>query len=149
MLQRIQSLYLTLVAILSILIYFFPFAAYPKETIITLYLTNINQLLASATFLMYIIIILNVAILALSLITIFKYKNRILQMRLNAFNFLFNALLLIGIYWLTEKAAKEYETFSHYKLGSLLPFIMMLLIFLANKNIKKDEEKVRAADRLR
>jgi hypothetical protein len=36
-----------------------------------------------------------------------------------------------------------------YKEGAYLPLIQIILVFLAQRSIKKDEELVRSADRLR
>lgn len=70
-------------------------------------------------------------------------------MRLTAFTFLFNAILLGVAFWLTDRIATEYQTFTHYRIGSLFPLLAVVLLFLTNRAIRKDEAKVRAADRLR
>ncbi len=150
MIQRVQSLYLVGVIILCVLVYFFPLAVYSTpENFINLFIYNVEEISTSSIFLMYIIIILNISIFILSIITLFKYKNRILQMRLTAFTFLFNALMLGAAFWLTDRIAAEYNTPTHYKIGSLFPLLIVILLFLTNRAIKKDEAKVRAADRLR
>jgi hypothetical protein len=38
---------------------------------------------------------------------------------------------------------------THYAVGAFLPIVAAILFFLAQRSIKADEEKVRAADRLR
>lgn len=135
--------------VLSVLIYFFPLAAYSSKDFITLYIYNVQCISSSSVFLMYIMIILNFSIFVLSFITLLKFKNRILQMRLTAFTFLFNAILLGVAFWLTDRIATEYQTFTHYRIGSLFPLLAVVLLFLTNRAIRKDEAKVRAADRLR
>jgi len=70
-------------------------------------------------------------------------------MRLTAFTFLFNALLIGFVFWLADRIQKEYGVITHYKVGLIFPLFALIFLVFANRAIKKDEEKVKAADRLR
>lgn len=91
------------------------------------------------------------AIIALiALITIFLYKNRVLQMRLS----IFNALLMVGFYALVAffvwkfKEGMEIDAFN-VKLALCFPLISLILDYLAIRNIGADEALVRSLNRLR
>jgi hypothetical protein len=91
------------------------------------------------------------AVTALSfLIAIFLYKNRIRQMRFNAIVFIMNCLFIAVIFFTSDRMAKDLDGVADYKqVGVVMPLISMIMLVFANKAIKKDEMKVRAADRLR
>ena len=84
------------------------------------------------------------------LIAIFLYKNRIRQMRFNAIVFVMNCLFIAVIFFTSDRLAKDLNGRADYKqVGVVMPLISMIMLVFANKAIKKDEMKVRAADRLR
>ncbi len=101
----------------------------------------------------------------IALASIFLYKNRILQMRVVAFAFLFNVVLIFLIFfWAINgidgnggylKVLQESTlmgssiTTGMLTPGTVTPIVTVILLFLAQRAIKKDEMKVRAADRLR
>lgn len=94
--------------------------------------------------------ILNALLVLGIFISIFLFKNRILQMRVNAFMFLVNAGLLAFILFMPDKIAKIVGGSVFYVFpGVIFPVAILLLLIVANRAIKKDEMKVRAADRLR
>lgn len=71
-------------------------------------------------------------------------------MRFNAFVFVLNCALIGAIFWASDSFAKALNGIADYKqIGILLPLVSMLLLVFSNRAIKKDEMKVRAADRLR
>jgi len=93
--------------------------------------------------------ILLAVIILLLLITIFSYKNRILQMRLSVFSILLmlGSLGLICFYALHGKSKFNSEIFYLYPV--IFPVISVTLTFLAFKGVKKDEELIRSYDRIR
>ena len=97
---------------------------------------------------------------ALMLASIFLFKNRVLQMRVVAFAMLANVAYIGMLFlWLAERYGKAVEAFAaqwhsapvatNYQAGTWLPMGTLALLFLAQRAIRKDELKVRAADRLR
>ena len=93
--------------------------------------------------------ILLAVIVLLLLITIFSYKNRILQMRLSVFSILLmiGLLGLIFFYSLHGQGKIGGEIFYLYPV--IFPVVSVILAFLAFKGVKKDEELVRSYDRIR
>ncbi|MBP5240793.1 MAG: DUF4293 domain-containing protein, partial [Bacteroidales bacterium] len=89
-----------------------------------------------------------------TLVSIFMYKNRIRQMRFVSFLALVN-LLYIGLMFLStipdgEKVLANLGTVATtYSVGTYVPLITIVLIVIAQRAIRRDEMKVRAADRIR
>lgn len=83
----------------------------------------------------------------LSFVTIFLFKNRVLQIRLGWLNIVLN-LLLAG-YLLFSLLNLPGGFNSEKGIGLLAPFISIVLLFLANRYIKKDEKLVKSIDRFR
>ncbi len=86
---------------------------------------------------------------ALSLVTIFFYKRRIMQIRIC----IFNLLLLIGFYalflfYFFHLRSNLDVTFS-LRITVVFPAIALIMVFLATRGIRKDEMLVRSYDRIR
>lgn len=84
----------------------------------------------------------------LSLLTIFLFKNRRMQMRLNSLNIFLN-ILLIGYLTYVLSALPGGFSDSEKGIGLLVPFASIVLLFIANRFIKKDEKLVKSVDRFR
>lgn len=141
MIQRIQSVWLLLAALVMAAIFYFP--TYVFNGTSQLSRTVGNDPLA---------IILAVVSIALSLVTIFRFKNRKNQLGLTWLNILvcigLQAWLFIGIS--NFRGRPENATLSgHYWIGTFLPLVVLLLLFLARGGIRKDEKLVKSLDRLR
>ncbi len=158
MFQRIQSLYLFIAAVAGILLFFFPIASF-YDALLGNYrflITHVESMdptpkIQFSTWFTSPLWILTCAGIALSLVTMFLYKNRILQMRLVAFDILFNILIIILIFLFYINKIEEYTHIvpSYRQVGIFFPLISLLFLVLANRSIRRDEAKVRAADRLR
>ncbi|MGO2101617.1 MULTISPECIES: DUF4293 domain-containing protein [Psychroflexus] len=136
MIQRVQSLYLTIVFILNAVI----FNLLPASDFI------FDNILGDNTYM--IVSILFYASALLALISIFKYKNRQLQFVLGRLNMLLNAVL-VGIFVYGSLNLPGESSFSEKGIGVLLPIISIVFIVIANKAIKKDEDLVKSVDRFR
>ena len=154
MIQRIQSIYLFVAAIVTAFTFIFPFAEYLKDN--TTYLLNITGLTNNSTpntiFNAYPLLLLVILCLIISIITILLYKNRILQARLCNLNILLYVMLIAGIFFYSDKAEQELGIeglLTTFKFGSIAPILSIILTFMANRAIRKDEALVRAADRIR
>ena len=91
-------------------------------------------------------IILQFALMGITLYTIFIYKHRLQQMKLCLYLILGTLLsLLMGIYNLFTTNYTEY----HFGFGTYLITIIVMLYISAYFFIKKDENLVKSADRLR
>lgn len=94
----------------------------------------------------------------IALVSIFLYGNRVRQMRVVAVGFLFGVVEVFLIFiWAidayvagaTEPPLQCTDVDVTYGVGTWCPIAAIVLMFLAQRAIKKDEAKVRAADRLR
>ena len=136
MLQRIQTIYLFLAALISGVLIFFV-SLWSNEAGESVFVEDV--LLALGLFL---------GSAALSLISIFLFKNRKLQFVLGRINILINFFLLgVFVYWsLTVPGEME---ISEKGIGMFVPVLSIVFLVLANKAIKKDEDLVKSVDRLR
>ena len=136
MLQRIQSVYLLLAAISSGgLIFLFH-----------LWTTNADELVYAIDNMYYLAMFFGSA--ALSLISIFSYKNRKSQFVMNRLNIILNFILLGFFVYQSLNLSGEADV-SEKGIGIILPALSIVLLVLANKAIKKDEDLVKSVDRLR
>ncbi len=163
MLQRIQTLFLLLALLTSAVIFFLPLAHFSVVGFsFDLYISGVRNLKADAPLDFEVNMILHItvliALIVLSGLTIFLYKNRPLQMKLCRFGMMLNIVFIVLIFMFSDTVKKGFlSTLSLYDgdvavqfgPGSIMPLIALIFLFLANKFIKKDEMLVRAADRLR
>ena len=85
---------------------------------------------------------------ALSVVTIFMFKNRKLQFVLGRLNIILNLFLLgVFVYWSLSLPGEM--QISEKGIGMFLPIISIVFLVLANKAIKRDEDLVKSADRFR
>lgn len=89
-----------------------------------------------------------------SLISIFLFKNRGLQIKLSKLNLLLISLTLVACVFFTEIIIDKddplfAEATVHYQFAVALPIVALILNYLAIRFIKKDEDLIRSADRLR
>ena len=83
-----------------------------------------------------------------TVITIFKFKNRQTQFVLGRINILINLIILgLLVYHLQSLSGEVFA--SEKGIGSALPLIAIVLLVMANRAIKKDEDLVKSVDRLR
>ena len=85
---------------------------------------------------------------ALALISLFLFKKRQTQFVLNRLAIIFNFILLGFFVVRTLNLSGEMQI-SEKGIGMFLPTISIVLLVLANRAIKKDEDLVKSVDRLR
>ena len=86
---------------------------------------------------------------ALSVISIISFKKRQLQFVLGRLNIVLN-LILLGLFVNRSlNLSGETPAVSEKGIGMFLPVFSIVLLVLANKAIKKDEDLVKSVDRLR
>lgn len=160
MIQRIQSLYLGLIALISIVLNFLPVVSLvPSGANGSTALYHLSYLSArqisegvdSVLVWFWPLFIISIMVAALSLFVLLQYKNRKLQLRLTQLLFLFSLVSLVVLVYEVDTVGKiagpDYRTtFSVY---AALPVLQLLFCRLAARAIRKDEELVRSADRLR
>ncbi len=136
MLQRIQTVYLLLVVFLSVGI----------SIVLPYGLSKEGEALLAQDNILVISLLVGAAILAV--ISILLFKNRKLQFVLGRLNILLNFILLgVFVYWSLTLSGEAIV--SEKGIGMLIPVISIVLLVMANKAIKKDENLVKSVDRLR
>ncbi|MFN0274859.1 MAG: DUF4293 domain-containing protein [Chitinophagales bacterium] len=131
MIQRIQSVYLLLAAIICVAFLFVPAGSNVSGDIIP----EQNSISAA----------LSIATAFLSLAAIFLFKNRKLQLRIC---FICIALLLVtmaNVYSTITKPEGEHSISYFFA----TPLVAAILFFLASRAIRKDEELVKSMERFR
>ncbi|WP_347049650.1 DUF4293 domain-containing protein [Flavobacterium olei] len=84
----------------------------------------------------------------LSIISIMSFKKRQNQFVLNRLNIILN-LILLGLFVYRSLNLSGETEVSEKGIGMFLPIVAIVLLVLANKAIKKDEDLVKSVDRLR
>jgi len=84
----------------------------------------------------------------LALVSIFLYKNRQNQFVVNRLNIILN-LFLLGFFVYRSLNLSGGAAVPQKGIGMLIPVFSIVLLVLANRAIKKDEDLVKSVDRLR
>ena len=130
MIQRIQTIYLLMILIPSILgIFLFTPTEFFGFGLLTPVVLKIYFVLTGG----------------LSTLTLILFKRRKTQLSLNRLHYFFQILASIGL---------VYEITNTYDLEALLPWLaipisILILLLLSSNAIKKDEDLIRSIDRLR
>jgi hypothetical protein len=162
MIQRIQSVFLLLLALCMIAVLFLPLwhKADPntgQELVLTAtsYAYNFqvkdprNGLAAPAN--VWLIAVFAVLSAAVALFEIFQFRNRFLQLKLGMLNLLL-ILCTIGAGFYFSNLGEQMlniKMLGTYQAGFYLPTLALMLNLLANRFIRRDEQLVRSMDRLR
>jgi len=154
MIQRIQTVYLLIAEMLIAALFFVPFADIAGKEgstyrfdISGIYLSGVQnpEILYSSLPL----VILCALSLILILVAIFRFKNRIVQMRIS----MINIFLMFGIsgliYYYVWSGAKTLMGIYSFNIYLVFPLIAAVFIYLAKRAINKDELLVRSIDRIR
>lgn len=155
MIQRIQSVYLLLTTILSLLFLNGSFLSFVNKTgdVVNIGFTNIVRSIQGQApeiigkILPLTILVILVAVLALT--TIFLFKNRKLQLLLSGIlTGLICVLLLVSFYY-SYSVMSKYDASLVPGVKMALPFLQLIFSVLAYRGIKKDDQLVKSYDRLR
>jgi len=151
MLQRIQTVYLLIIAVLISLMLFMPLAVLQAGN--DFYTFDVFGVMSVASseiiFSTWGLFVLTALIALLALVTIFCYKKRMLQIRLC----IFNAILMLGFYgffiYLVFVMKQQLDVSINVRIALSFPVICLILDYLAIRNIGADETLVRSLERLR
>ena len=164
MIQRIQTIFLLLVALCMGLMFGFPIwekisMAQSQAVQVDAYQLTHYTFAGSETAvaveevhtssLWYIALLASLSVVV-ALFAIFKYRNRMMQIKLGALN----ALLIGGTLVASALAGIQGDKLlaegdAHYMTGFWLPVAALFFNLLANRFIRRDELLVRSADRFR
>lgn len=136
MIQRIQTLYLLIVILLTAAL---PFWVNLWSDVNGNEIYAQNDVLISATFF---------ASAILALVAIFLFKKRQNQFVANRLNMILN-LFLLGFFVYRSLNLSGETSVSEKGIGMLIPIFSIVFLVLANKAIRKDEDLVKSVDRLR
>ena len=144
MIQRIQTIYLLLSALISGgLVFLVPFwTPENQEAVKGLELIVHERLLIQTIGIGFLISS------GLSIFAVFTFKNRKNQFVLGRLNILINFYLL-GVLIVESLNLSGETSVSEKGIGIFLPIIVVVFLAMANKAIKKDEDLVKSVDRLR
>ena len=131
MIQRIQSIYLLIISLISILSYLI----FPK----------LNYTFSDLSFMNYLVVPYLCLSFFVSFFNIFLFKNRGLQLNINKIHLLIHLLVLIIFSFIIYQKKINYSDIQWI----ITPISSVIFLFLANKGIKSDEDLIRSVDRLR
>ncbi|MEY3040020.1 MAG: DUF4293 domain-containing protein [Flavobacteriaceae bacterium] len=136
MIQRIQTLYLILIALLNSLGIFF---YQPLDASVIIDIFTVPDEVIWGTF--------SVST-TLALVSVFQYKQRSKQLVLNRINLLLELFLMGFFAYLSLNLSGE-DSSSLKGIAVFVPLFSIVLLVMANKSIQKDEDLVKSVDRLR
>ena len=149
--QRIQTVYLLLAAIVTVLCLINPVGIFNSDTLGNSDITLYNLFMQQGdvkSFAVWPLFALLLMTCPLTILAIFLFKNRKLQARVCAYNILLclGWIAVLVIYgYVNKPVGAQFTPF----LWAALPAVALILHFLARKAIIHDEKLVRAADRIR
>ncbi len=155
MLQRIQSVYLFLVFVFTILFTVLPLAYFSGDTpFIPLRLLKYNaffsETVLSPVWQGIVLIIIWAFSLSLTVFMTFQYRNRPFQVKLGKLNILLHVGVIFFAFFFIDGLRNQLDGIEfNYGAGVLFPVISLIFILMAIKAIKRDEDLVRSADRIR
>lgn len=156
MIQRKQTIFLLLSAIALGLLHYFPLASFigDKDSLV-MYVFQVVSLVPDQVselpdYFVFPILAVNSMIILLTILTIFLFKNRRMQLNILRISLIL-LLLMIGSFFFYYVNILEQASggITHYEIGSYLPLIAFIFYIFAYRGIMSDEKLVRSADRLR
>lgn len=167
MIQRLQSLYLLAIVVISSVLIFSDIVFYEEtgkaveentetgeqityETTTIIVDYNSTQTLDGPIGTNQSLVYFLSALGLLSLVSIFLFKNRKLQLRLVFGVLVMAVIVLVSMYQLSfGNHYTTIDTVASFEIGAIIPFAIVVFAVLAYKRIQKDEKLVRSLDRIR
>jgi Domain of unknown function (DUF4293) len=155
MIQRIQSVYLFIMALLSSLLIPGSILNFTDKTGSAIRVSfnevvrdnsgKVPEIVEKLLPLSVLIILITV----ISLAAIFFFKNRKIQIQLSRFLIFLAAILVIAITHICLRIVSKFDTGIIPGLKMILPVLILIISVLAFRGIKKDDQLVKSYDRLR
>jgi hypothetical protein len=158
MIQRIQTVYLSLAVIAMTLLFVFPLAHFFSETGAYIFsVTGLKNMVPDGGNAFNPLIFLPLSIGAaaiglLALFAIFQHRNRVFQVKLTNIGVLLCIAYIMAVFFLyIHVIEKKIHIVPDYSkaFGIYLPLVALVFMVMANRAIKRDDKLVRSADRLR
>ena len=156
MIQRIQSIYLFLAAALGISLFCFPFAEIVtggnNVALTVCHLSPAVEGVSAAA--MTPLALVTSLFVVLCLIALFKFRNRAMQMKITKLCGYLQILIFVAmiafIIGLSKTPGSDKLTVEvSFCMPMAFPIVNFILLILAHRGIKKDDDLVKSADRLR
>ena len=162
MIQRRQTIFMLLSAIISALLFFMPLASFNDGTTVMKFTifgieNPIDTLTLSQSY-TWPLIVLAALMTILPFYTLLRYKKRQHQVKMCQLDLLLN-IVFIGVVFLYYEAdiqqviaaveGDAYQLEVAYFIGMAIPLVNLILEILAIRGIKKDIELLKSIDRLR
>lgn len=155
MIQRIQSLYLTSAMLLSLLCFtgnVFSFTDESEKTINLILKGDLidqgGDIIAQVENIWPLTIIL-ILIASLSLITIFLFRKRKIQLILAISGIMMSTGLILALSWYAVTVMNDFNLTIIPGIKMAVPFLILIFSVLAYRSIVKDDRLVKSYDRLR
>lgn len=154
MIQRIQTVYLFFASAFLFSMFFFPLveiigadATYYRYDLFGIHegMGETARLTMSVFPLRFLVFVSA----SLSLFIIFLYRRRIFQIRLCIFNIVLNLGFYALFFFYYHHATRDIEAETYFKLPVVFPVVAIIFLYLAIRNIGKDEVLVRSYNRIR
>ena len=137
MIQRIQTIYLLLAFVVTgVLLFFFPLWTMSDNKEYFFMQSQVYTILLGLS-------------TSLTLLGVVSYKKRQNQFVIGRLNIILNLILLGLFVYRSLNLSGETPAVSEKGIGMFLPAVAIVLLVLANKAIKKDEDLLKSVDRLR
>lgn len=130
MIQRIQTVFLLFISIVSVLgLFFLPYIDF---TTLGLQIPNVSEFYLILT-------------ASLSFLTLLFFKRRKIQLMMNRFHFFLQILTTVGLVY----GMVTTNDLNVYLPWLIIPLMSLIFLILSNRAINKDEDLIRSIDRLR
>jgi len=155
MIQRIQTLYLSLIALITLIFLSGRFLSFTDKTgtVIKVTFNGIFRDIAGQSPEMIEkllpLSVLIILIPIISIITILIFKNRKIQLRLTWFLIILASVFVIALFHVSFSVISKFEARIIPGFKMILPIFILIFSILAYRGIKKDDQLVKSYDRLR
>lgn len=154
MIQRIQTIWLSLTAFFSALLCFGNITSFTDSSGNELYMNFSGIFKSSANGIVLLekttpVSILLVAIFAVSVITILLFRKRKLQLKVTMAVIVISICLICSVAFFSFKVIKTFNAELVPGFKMLFPFFIIVFEVLSYKGIKKDQDLISSYDRLR
>ena len=152
--QRKQTIFLSITALCMAVMIFFPIWVNEGENEVRMlfplhYTIKAGDTRTTVYFPYAICAIFAVASVTMAVMEITKFENRMLQVKIGAFNSLFMAGALGAAVYFATNLMKTQGVAGEYGFALYMPAAAMISNMIANRFIRKDEKLVRDSDRIR
>lgn len=155
MIQRFQSVYLLLAGITATLLLFIPLARFNVSgqgyfSLSPFGIDSINVApIGGTNSYLWVIALCTVLVAVCSFSSIFLFKHRMLQLKLTRWAIVFEVVYCMTYAFQCYNFQSNTTSHFAFTIGTVLPSVAFIFLWLAARAIKKDEELVRAANRIR